>query len=181
VTSLNFPSIAPDPTAPEQLIVDFTNSSTVTSVAATSVTQGSNTFNVAPGNCSIIPEEATCGVSVTFTPTKTGTCTGELIASYPSSQSGTTEIVIALTGTSAAGAPSVTLVPGSVAFPPTGLGASSVTETVTVQNNGDAAGTLSGRRSWVPTRATSRFRRAPREDARLGAGRSRRVRRARSR
>ncbi|MGD0303756.1 MAG: choice-of-anchor D domain-containing protein [Candidatus Acidiferrales bacterium] len=144
VTSLNFPGIAPDPTAPEQLIVDFTNSSTVTSVAATYATQGSNTFNVAPGSCSIIPEESTCGVSVTFTPTKAGTYTGELIASYPSSQSGTAQIVIALTGTSAAGTPSVTLVPGTVSFPPTGLGAQSVTETVTVQNTGDAAATLSG-------------------------------------
>ncbi len=143
VSSVNFGSVPPNPTTSPIMQVEFSNSAG-TSVSPTFSLQGSGAFMVAgPGTCASIASNVTCAVSVAFTPTSLGSFNGQLIASYllPPNSSPET-ITVALTGTGAAGAPSVMLVPGSVVFPPTGLGASSVTETVTVQNNGNAAATL---------------------------------------
>ncbi len=140
--ALVFASIPPNTTEAEQTI-QLVNTSDATLSLAYAV-QNSNAFNVVPGSCQTMAPTSTCIAAVTFTPAASGTFAAQLLVSYSSQGTPSGQASVALSGSSAANAPNVELVPPSISFPPTGVGTTSVTETVLVENAGTAAGTLSG-------------------------------------
>jgi len=82
---------------------------------------------------------ANCTVSVTFTPTATGTRNGSLLVSDNAAGSPQS---VALTGTGAA--PTAVVSPGSLTFGNQNLGTTSAPQTVTLSNTGTATLTVSG-------------------------------------
>jgi hypothetical protein len=139
--ALVFASVPPNTTETEQTI-QLVNTSDAT-LSLTYAVQNSNAFNVVPGSCQTMAPTSTCVAAVTFSPTTTGNFTAQLIVSYSSQGTSPGQASVALSGSSAMKAPSVELVPASISFPPTGVGTTSVSETVQVENAGTAAATLS--------------------------------------
>lgn len=94
-------------------------------------------FEVTP-NCSfptVLSPNATCTVSVAFSPTTAGTRQASLAASDNAPGSPQT---IPLSGTGASPLPAVTLMPGSLTFASTTQGSSSASQSITVTNSGQA-------------------------------------------
>ena len=103
---------------------------------------GTNAASFAQSNnCpTVLAANATCTISVTFTPRKGGGLTGSLIVSYKGS--GTPQVV-SLSGTGIV-PPTVSLKPATLNFGVVVLGKSSGAETATLTNTGNQAVTISG-------------------------------------
>jgi hypothetical protein len=115
--------------------VTLTNAGGVAlTLIAASVSPGD--FAVANGCGASLAANSTCALSVTFTPTATGTRTATLtVADQFRTQT------IALTGTGAA-PPGVSLTPTTLTFAATGVGLASPAQTLTLTNNGGLPLTL---------------------------------------
>src|SRR5438270_3030429 len=136
-TSLTFGSQTVGTTSAAQTVTLSNTGSaalTITSIVASGDFAASNTCGgslAAGGNCSI---------SVTFTPTASGTRTGSLSATNNVTGSPQT---VSLTGTGAtAGTPGASVSPTSLTFGNQTVGTSSAAQTVTVSNTGSAALTI---------------------------------------
>jgi hypothetical protein len=93
-------------------------------------------------NCgSSVAVGAKCAISVTFTPTASGTRTGTL--SVADNTSGSPQSV-SLSGTGAGSAPVVSLSPSSLTFASQTVGTTSTAQTVTLTNTGSATLTITG-------------------------------------
>jgi hypothetical protein len=135
-TAVGFGSVATGSSSPAQAVT-VTNSGTaaapVGSIATTGDFSQTNTCGTS------IPAGSSCTVSVRFTPTATGTRTGNLTVTA----SGITNTV-PLSGTGVAPGPILSANPSSLAFPSTIVGSSSAAQTVTVTNTGTTSATVSG-------------------------------------
>ena len=108
--------------------------------AAASVSSISTSGDFAQANnCgSSIAANGSCTVTVTFSPTATGTRTGSLTVN-----AGGVTSTVSLTGTGTAPGPVLSASPASLSFPATLVGSSPATQTVTVTNSGTTAATVS--------------------------------------
>jgi F5/8 type C domain/Pectate lyase superfamily protein/Abnormal spindle-like microcephaly-assoc'd, ASPM-SPD-2-Hydin len=88
---------------------------------------------------SSIAANGSCTVSVTFSPTATGSATGSLTIN-----AGGVTNTVSLSGTGTAPGPVLSASPASLSFPATLVGSSPATQTVTVTNSGTTAATVSG-------------------------------------
>jgi hypothetical protein len=115
------------------------NSQTVPlTIAAISATGNFGQTSTCPLSPSTLGAGANCQISVTFTPTATGSVTGTLTVSDNASNSPQTA---QLSGT---GATPVTLSASSLAFGNQAMGITSAVTVVTLQNNQTAALTIAG-------------------------------------
>jgi hypothetical protein len=106
------------------------------SLTSISVTGSNSTDFVATPNCSLptaLSPNATCTISLTFSPTVAGARLASLATT--DNAPGSPQLV-PLSGIGAAPLPAVTLVPGSLTFATTTQGATSAAQTVTVTNVG---------------------------------------------
>jgi hypothetical protein len=147
-SSMTFSNQIIKSTSPAQGIT-LTNTGNSSLTVSGLVFSGTNASEFAEtDNCvGTIAAGAICTINVTFSPTATGTRTGTLsitdnATSPPSPQT------VALTGT--ATAPSVSVTPSTIAFPPQYVGTSGLPQSVTVMNNGNAPLSITG----VTTSAT---------------------------
>ncbi len=134
-TALNFGSVATGSTSAVQ-----TATVTNPTSAAVPVTSISTTGDFAQTNTcgSSIAANGSCTVSVTFTPTATGSRTGTLTVNAGGSTT------VSLTGTGTAPGPVLNANPASLSFPGTLVGSTAPTQTVTISNSGTTSATVSG-------------------------------------
>jgi hypothetical protein len=135
-TAVGFGSVATGSSSPTQAVT-VTNSGTAAAPVGSITTTGD--FSQTNTCGSSIPAGSSCTVSVRFTPTATGTRTGNLTVTA----SGITNTV-PLSGTGVAPGPILSTNPGSLAFAGTIVGASSAAQTVTVTNTGTTTAAVSG-------------------------------------
>lgn len=122
--------------APQTLTLSNTGTASLNlnSIALT----GTNPSDFAQTNTcgSSVAAGASCQISVTFTPSATGTRTASVSVTDNASGSPHTS---SLTGTGAAAAPSVTLSPSKLIFPTQLIGTTSPAKTITLTNTGGSA------------------------------------------
>ncbi|MDT5042705.1 MAG: hypothetical protein QOE51_3690, partial [Actinoplanes sp.] len=135
-TALGFGSVATGATSAAQTVT-VTNSGT----AAAPVTAVSTSGDFSQTNTcgTSIAAGGSCAVSVKFTPTASGSRTGDLTVTA----SGITS-TIPLSGTGVAPGPILNPSPSSLSFAGTIVGTSAATQTVTVTNSGTTSATVSG-------------------------------------
>jgi hypothetical protein len=134
--ALGFGSVATGSSSAAQAVT-ITNSGTAAAPVTTISTSGDFSQT---NNCgSSIAAGTSCAVNVVFTPSTTGTRSGNLTATV----SGITTTV-ALSGTGVAPGPILNANPGSLTFGGTVVGTSSTTQAVTVSNSGTTSATVSG-------------------------------------
>ncbi|HTH53677.1 MAG TPA: choice-of-anchor D domain-containing protein [Edaphobacter sp.] len=125
-TSLTFGPTQVGTTSAAQTVNLFARATDQINLTMGSTTDASGDFSVTPASC-----RGTCTVSITFTPSATGTRQGSIVVT--DAVNGLTSS-IALQGTGAQ--PSIGISPGSITFPATPAGSLSATQMVTVKNNG---------------------------------------------
>jgi parallel beta-helix repeat protein len=134
-SALTFGSVATGATSAAQTVT-VTNptgaAASVSSIAA------SGDFKATSGCGSSIAANSSCSVSVTFSPTATGSRTGSLTVN-----AGGVTNTVSLTGTGTAPGPVLGANPGSLSFPSTAVGGTATPQTVTVTNSGTTAATVS--------------------------------------
>jgi hypothetical protein len=134
--SLTFPNQTINtPSAAQSVTLTNTGNAalTITSIAASA--QYSQT-NTCPTGATTLAANATCTISVTFTPTATGTQAGSI--TIADNAAGTPH-AINLTGTGASpGTPAVSLSPSSLTFSRRTVGTTSSSQSVTLKNTGTA-------------------------------------------
>ncbi len=135
-TAVGFGTVATGSSSPTQAVT-VTNSGTAAAPVGTIATTGD--FSQTNTCGSSIPAGSSCTVNVRFTPTTTGTRTGNLTVTA----SGITNTV-PLSGTGVAPGPILSPNPSSLAFAGTVVGSSSATQAVTVSNTGTTSATVSG-------------------------------------
>ena len=134
--ALGFGSVATGSSSAAQAVT-ITNSGTAAAPVTAISTSGDFSQT---NNCgSSIAAGTSCAVNVVFTPSTTGTRSGNLTATV----SGITTTV-ALSGTGVAPGPILNANPGSLTFGGTVVGTSSTTQAVTVSNSGTTSATVSG-------------------------------------
>jgi hypothetical protein len=134
--ALNFGSVATGTTSAAQTV---TVSNPTGSAASVSSISASGDF-AQTSNCgSSIAANGSCTVSVTFTPTATGSRTGSL-----SVNAGGVTNAVNLTGTGTAPGPELSANPASLSFARTVVGSTTAAQTVTITNSGTTAATVSG-------------------------------------
>ncbi|WP_037603507.1 choice-of-anchor D domain-containing protein [Streptacidiphilus rugosus] len=135
-SALSFGSVATGATSAAQTVT-VTNptgsAAAVSSIAATGDFAQTNTCG------SSIAANGSCTVSVTFSPTATGSRSGSLTVN-----AGGVTNTVALSGTGTAPGPVLAAAPGSLNFASTVVGSSAAPQTVTVTNSGTTAATVSG-------------------------------------
>lgn len=133
-TSVTFARTSIGGTSPAQTVTVSNGGTSSATLGAFTVT---GDFALSVNTCSTtLAAAASCAVSVAFAPTLEGSRTGLLSLADP-----TGNHTVALSGTGV-GQPTVTVSPGSLAFPQTPVFATSPTQTVTVSNTGTSAATL---------------------------------------
>ncbi len=143
-TSLSFGNQNVGTTSAAQTVTLTNNGTSALTITSIGVT-GTNAADFAQTNtCPLSPSTlaagANCTISVTFTPTATGTRTASL--SVADNASGSPQTV-ALSGTGVAPtAPAVTLSPTSVAFGNQAVGSTSTAQTITLTDSGTGALTI---------------------------------------
>ncbi|MEV5750733.1 choice-of-anchor D domain-containing protein [Actinoallomurus sp. NPDC052308] len=135
-TALGFGSVATGSTSAAQNVT-VTNSGTAAAPVGSITTSGD--FSQTNTCGSSIAAGASCTVGVKFSPTATGSRTGNLSITA----SGITNTV-PLSGTGVAPGPILSPNPASLSFPGTLVGQSSATQAVTVTNTGTTSATVSG-------------------------------------
>ena len=126
--------------------VTVTNSGTapltITSISLSGTNAADFTqTNTCPASPSTLAANATCAISVTFTPSASGARSASISLSDNASDSPQSA---PLSGTGVTAAPSVTLTPTSVGFGNQNVGTTSATQTITLTNSGTAPLTISG-------------------------------------
>ena len=101
-----------------------------------SATVASGDFNAVNHCGTSLAAHSTCSIAVTFTPKSVGSLTGTLVVSDVQRAQ-----VVTLTGTAVAG-PGVSLLPGTLTFPQTGVGNATAPQVATLTNNGGVPLTL---------------------------------------
>ncbi|HTJ72100.1 MAG TPA: discoidin domain-containing protein [Actinospica sp.] len=135
-SALNFGSAVTGQTSAAQTVAVSNPTSSAASVSSISASGDFAETN----NCgSSIAANGSCSVSVTFTPTASGSRTGSLTV-----VAGGVTDTVSLSGTGTAAGPILSTNPASLAFPSTVVGSAAATKTVTVTNTGTAAATVSG-------------------------------------
>jgi sugar lactone lactonase YvrE len=137
-TSLTFPSEVVGTASPAQTVT-VTNTGNANLFFSSIVTSGdfsvaSNGTSCSTGDAEYAPQ-ATCSVSLIFTPSAAGTRTGTLKFT---DNAGNSPQSVSLTGTGVAAAPEVSLSPTSLTFAAQSIGVASAPQTVTVTNTGNA-------------------------------------------
>lgn len=108
----------------------------ITSIAITGANSGDFAqTNTCPASPATLAAGANCSISVTFTPTVTGTRNASLAVT---DDAGSSPQSVSLTGTGTAAAPTVSLSPTSLSFGNQRVGTSSATLAVTLTNSGNA-------------------------------------------
>ncbi|MFN2977394.1 beta strand repeat-containing protein [Terriglobus aquaticus] len=136
-----------------QLTLSFTGTTVGTASAAQSVTLTNNgdaaltlvSANVTSGDFTAVNScgtslaaHSTCSIAVTFAPRSVGSQTGTLVVSDVQRNQ-----VVTLTGSAIAG-PGVSLAPGTLTFPQTGVGNATAPQIATITNNGGVPLTITG-------------------------------------
>lgn len=102
--------------------------------------QISGDFSISANSCTTsLAASASCNISVVFTPTATGTRSGQISIST----SGTVATVVASLSGSGVALPNVGLTPMLLSFPNTNVGATSAAQNIVVANTGGSTATLS--------------------------------------
>jgi hypothetical protein len=130
---LTFADRATGFTSPPQTVTLINSGSaplSITSIVANGDFAQTNTC----GN-SVAAGGATCTIDVTFTPTETGSRTGDITIT---DNAGGSPQAMALTGTGITPTPAVTLAPSPLDFPDQTVGPTSAAQTVTLTNSGTA-------------------------------------------
>jgi hypothetical protein len=135
-TAVGFGSVATGSSSAAQAVT-VTNSGTAAAPVTSVTTSGD--FSQTNTCGSSIAAGSSCTVSVRFTPTATGSRTGNLTVTA----SGITNTV-PLSGTGVAPGPILSPNPSSLSFPGTIVGTPSAAQTVTVTNTGTTSATVSG-------------------------------------
>jgi hypothetical protein len=130
-TSLTFATQQITTTSAAQQVTLTNSGGVALTLITASITPGnSSDFNVTNNCGNSLAANSSCAMSVTFTPTAVGTRTATLnVTDQFRTQS------VSLVGTGAA-PPGVSLSPTSVTFPATGVGLTSLPQTLTLTNNG---------------------------------------------
>jgi hypothetical protein len=134
-SALSFGSQATGTTSSAQVV---TVSNPTSSAASVSSITASGDFAQTSTCGSPIAAGGSCTVSVTFTPTATGTRTGSLTIN-----AGGVTNTVSLSGTGTAPGPVLNATPASLSFGATLVGSSAATQTVTVTNSGTTAASVS--------------------------------------
>ena len=135
-SALNFGSLATGSTSTAQTVTVSNPTGAaapVTSIATTGDFAQSNTCGTS------IAANSSCTVSVTFTPTASGSRTGTLTVN-----AGGTTSTVSLSGTGIAPGPVLAAAPANLSFASTLVGNTTATQAVTVSNSGTSAATVSG-------------------------------------
>jgi len=135
-TALGFGSVATGASSATQAVTVTNSGSAAAPVTAVST---SGDFSQTNTCGSSIGAGSSCTVTVKFTPTTTGSRTGDLTVAA----AGVTSTV-PLSGTGVAPGPILSPNPSSLSFAGTIVGASAAAQTVTVSNSGTASATVSG-------------------------------------
>jgi Abnormal spindle-like microcephaly-assoc'd, ASPM-SPD-2-Hydin len=143
-TSLAFGNQTTNTTSPAQSVT-VTNSGTAPLTISSIGITGTNTGDfgqttTCPLSPSTLAVNGTCTISVTFTPTTTGSRTASVTITDNAADSPES---VALSGTGIAPAPAVTLNPTSLAFGNQVINTTSAAKTVTLTNSGTAALSIS--------------------------------------
>ncbi|MEY9877787.1 parallel beta-helix repeat protein [Streptacidiphilus sp. MAP12-33] len=134
-SALNFGSVATGATSAAQTVTvsnPTSSAAAVSSIATTGDFAQTNTCG------SSIAANGSCTVSVTFSPTASGSRTGNLTVNAGGVTNTTT-----LSGTGTAPGPVLGANPGSLSFARTVVGSSAATQTVTLTNSGTSSATVS--------------------------------------
>ena len=143
-TSLTFASQGQGTTSASQPVV-------ITNVGTTTVTISSIVASTNFGETNTCPTTLTagggtgsnCSVNVTFAPTATGALTGTVTVTYTNSGSESPQTTtITLTGTGTGSPATITITPTLLQFGDEGVGTTSSSQTVTVNNTGNTAVTF---------------------------------------
>jgi hypothetical protein len=135
-TALSFGSQAEGTTSAAQTV---TVSNPTSSAASVSSIATSGDFTQTNNCGSSIAANGSCTVSVTFSPTASGTRTGSLTIN-----AGGVTNTVSLTGTGTAPGPVLNASPAGLSFAGTVVGSTSAAQTVTITNTGTTAATVSG-------------------------------------
>jgi phosphoesterase family protein/centrosomal CEP192-like protein len=139
-TSLAFPSTTVGTTSAAQAVTLKNSGGSSLTISSISITGTNSGDFKQSNNCgSSVAAGASCAISVTFTPTATGTRTAAV--SIADNASGSPQMV-GLTGTGASsttGSPVVSLSPTSLTFPSQTVGTTSTAQPVTLKNTGTAS------------------------------------------
>ena len=136
--SQNFGSVTVGQSSNSKLVTLTNTGGQGLSVTSISVAGANPSDFVATRNCSlptVLPPNATCSISLVFSPTAVGARQASLAATDNAPGSPQS---IPLTGTGALALPAVTLSPGSLTFATTKQGSTSPAQTVTITNSGAA-------------------------------------------
>ena len=139
--NLVFPTQSVANTSPAQTTTLTNNSGATLNITGISLT-GTNAGDYSQTNtCGVtLAANASCTISVTFTPTASGTRTASLSVS---DNAGGSPQTVSLTGNAtAASAPAVTLAPASLTFSSQTVGTSSSAQNITLTNGGNTALTI---------------------------------------
>ncbi|WP_277041042.1 choice-of-anchor D domain-containing protein [Actinacidiphila oryziradicis] len=135
-SALDFGAVATGATSAAQNVL--VNNPTGSAVPVSSITVSGDYAQTS--NCgSSIPANGSCTVSVTFTPTASGTRTGTLTVNAGGSNN-----PVSLTGTGTAPGPVLNANPASLSFAGTVVGSSAAAQAVTISNTGTTSATVSG-------------------------------------
>ena len=135
-SALNFGSVVTGQTSSAQTVAVTNPTSSAASVSSISTTGDFAETN----SCgSSIAANGSCSVSVTFTPTASGSRSGSLTV-----VAGGVTNTVSLSGTGTAAGPLLSTNPGALTFPGTVDGSSAASQTVTVTNTGTASASISG-------------------------------------
>jgi len=128
------------PSSPQTVTLANTGTATL-SITSISISGDFSQINTCGSS---LAAGASCGISVTFTPTSGGTRTGTLSVTDDASPATQT---ISLTGTGTAAGPAVTLSPASLTFATQSVGTISSPQSVSLSNTGSAALSISSIRT----------------------------------
>ncbi len=133
-TSLTFPATAIGSAAPVQSVVLTNTGNIALTISTINVTNSAGTSFAQTNNCpATVAVNGSCTISVTFTPSASGTLFGNV--NIGSNAVGSTAS-FSLTGSGTA--PSITLTPGSLTFPSTNIGVAAAGQSFAVTNYGTA-------------------------------------------
>ena len=140
--SLTFPAQIENTTSAPMTVTVKNTSNFATNITFSNIST-TGPFAVSGGTCSTsgagIAQNATCTITVTFTPTGTAASSGNL--SITDNATGSPQLV-ALSGTTTAQTISVTVTPGTLTFPATLQNTTSNPMSVTVKNTSTGGGTI---------------------------------------
>jgi len=135
--TLTFSDRATGFTSPAQTVTLINSGSA--SLSITSIVANGDFGQTNGCGSSVAAGGATCTIDITFTPTATGTRTGDVTITDDAAG---TPHVISLTGTGITPAPAVTLSPSPLTFPDQTFGITSAVQTITLTSSGTAGLTI---------------------------------------